>query len=416
MWSKKGALLAVTSISLIAFALLLRNYQLITTAIAILSLLTLSSITNKKIKITAKKKLSHEKIFENGVVEVELDIQNIGRATGLFEIRDKLPKEFKIRNGNNYFTLDMKAKEKTKIKYTLECPIKGHYPIGPVFLRSQDLFNLFYNEEKLEITDNLLVFPKIYDVKEMFIKTKTPKMYPGAITVKQPGIGTEFYALREYMPGDSFRDINWKAYARFRNMMVNQHEIEATSDVTIILDAREVTEIGTLNKNSLIFGARATATLTSFFLKRRDNVALIIYNDTINTILPSSREQQLYNILISLAATPAKGNMPLLAVVDVTIPRLCPKSPVILISNLEEDKTIQDAVSKIRAHDFDLTIISPTSPDFEFLTSGISPIAYDIMKVKRENLLKELRGFGARVIDWKPDTTLISIIKEAKSL
>ena len=46
-------------------------------------------------------------------------------------------------------------------------------------------------------------------------------MYTGATTLKTPGQGMEFYSLREYLPGDAFRMINWKAFARTGELMVN---------------------------------------------------------------------------------------------------------------------------------------------------------------------------------------------------
>ena len=74
-------------------------------------------------------------------------------------------------------------------------------------------------------------------------------MYSGATTLKTPGPGMEFYALREYLPGDSFRSINWKALARTGEMMVNEKTRDAVTDVFVIVDTRDVTRIGTVLKN-----------------------------------------------------------------------------------------------------------------------------------------------------------------------
>ena len=79
-------------------------------------------------------------------------------------------------------------------------------------------------------------------------------MYSGATTLKTPGPGMEFYALWEYLPGDSFRSINWKALARTGEMMVNEKTRDAVTDVFVIVDTRDVSRIGTVLKNPLEMG------------------------------------------------------------------------------------------------------------------------------------------------------------------
>ena len=48
-------------------------------------------------------------------------------------------------------------------------------------------------------------------------------MYTGATTLRTPGQGSEFYSLREYVPGDLFKNINWKAFARTGELMINEN-------------------------------------------------------------------------------------------------------------------------------------------------------------------------------------------------
>jgi hypothetical protein len=45
----------------------------------------------------------------------------------------------------------------------------------------------------------------------------------------------------------------------------------------------------------------------------------------------------------------------------------------------------------------------------------VDPVAYDILRLDREILIQELRGFGVRVIDWKPATPLTQILLEARN-
>ncbi|WP_324715984.1 DUF58 domain-containing protein [Carboxydochorda subterranea] len=54
--------------------------------------------------------------------------------------------------------------------------------------------------------------------------------------VSRPGSGLEFLSHREYMPGDDFRAIDWKALARFDRPFVRTHAREEGLPVELLLD------------------------------------------------------------------------------------------------------------------------------------------------------------------------------------
>ena len=141
-------------------------------------------------------------------------------------------------------------------------------------------------------------------------------MYTGATTLRTPGQGSEFYSLREYVPGDPFKNINWKAFARTGDLMVNEKCRDAVTDLYILLDSRDIARIGTVLKNPLEMGTVSAASLAAFFLKRRDSVALAIFDDSLSYLQPDTGDKQYFKILSALAGVSPKGNMPLQAVTN----------------------------------------------------------------------------------------------------
>ena len=76
----------------------------------------------------------------------------------------------------------------------------------------------------------------------------------------------------------------------------------------------------------------------------------------------------------------------------------------------------------MRVLEFDVTIISPSSIDFELMAREkdktlphIDPIAYEVLKLERDILLDEVRGYGVRVVDWKPEMPLMQVLLEARN-
>ena len=72
------------------------------------------------------------------------------------------------------------------------------------------------------------------------LSTDFPKMYQGAMPIRRIGTSGEFYGIREYSPGDDFKNINWRVFGRTRKLMINQFEREDISDIMLVLDAREI--------------------------------------------------------------------------------------------------------------------------------------------------------------------------------
>ena len=91
------------------------------------------------------------------------------------------------------------------------------------------------------------------DIKDAMIKSRVPKSFTGAVNIRNPGEGSNFYKLREYIPGDPMKKVNWKATARQDGkMMVNEFEKDAVSDIIIIVDSRKISETGPVSRNSLV--------------------------------------------------------------------------------------------------------------------------------------------------------------------
>jgi uncharacterized protein (DUF58 family) len=424
MWTKKGVLILSAAVLLILFGAMFRNIPLLGVSIVLLSYTVVSVLSNRTSQLYPSRQTSNEKIFEDGSVKVELRLLNQGGKTGFLEVRDKLPREMDTIRGSNYTFLNLNPAQDARIRYTVKCPIKGVYHLGPIQVRSHDPFNMFYTELEAEYDTTLTVFPQTREVKELYLKSRQPKIYPGEMRVKMPGPGYEFFSIRDYIPGDPFKNINWKAYASTGRLLVNEHERESVSDITLVFDSRAVSNYGMTSDNANLYGARAAATLANFFLKRRDTVQLVIYSDKVQTVKKGGGQKQLFEILTSLAGANPKGDIPLNGIVEVALPYMPRQSPVIIISSLDEDETLRKAISTMRVLEFDVTIISPSSIDFEMmarehnkdLLKKVDPISFEVIKLEREITMNELRGYGVRVVDWKPEMPLIQVLLEARNV
>ena len=124
MWTKKAILVTSTAIMLIIFGLIFRNLPLVIICAAMLSYIFVSMMANRLSIIEPFRQLSNEKIFEDGTIKTELRLTNKGGKTGFLEVRDKLPTEFDLVRGSNYTYLNLPPHGKSRIRYSVKCPIK----------------------------------------------------------------------------------------------------------------------------------------------------------------------------------------------------------------------------------------------------------------------------------------------------
>jgi len=73
-----------------------------------------------------------------------------------------------------------------------------------------------------------------------------------------------------------------------------------------------------------------------------------------------------------------------------------------------------DAVRDLRARNFDVTILSPSSLEFEFDARRLDRTGYEVLKTERDILISELRALGANVMDWEPDMMLVTALAGAR--
>ena len=272
-WSRKSAMFAALAAAMYLLGLVLRNQQLVTVAVVLLSFLTYAAFrtthadvasSGRRLEdaesdvgialqsIVAMRKLSSARVFEDGEIDVVLRIQNRSTLSKVLEVRDRVPEVMRIKKGANYVLMELGGRKETEISYTIEAPLRGFYTVGPVCVRVQDAFGLFHNEREIQLYDDFLVFPKMEDIKDALIKSRVPKIFTGAVNIRNPGEGSNFYNLREYIPGDPMKKVNWNAWARSGKMMVNEYERDAVSDIILIIDSRSVSETGPVSRNSCL--------------------------------------------------------------------------------------------------------------------------------------------------------------------
>jgi uncharacterized protein (DUF58 family) len=83
----------------------------------------------------------------------------------------------------------------------------------------------------------VLVYPDLPAARALVVAVRRGRFRQAGLHTRGPlGLGTEFESIREYLPDDDVRQINWRATARVGRPMSNQYRVETDRDVVCVVD------------------------------------------------------------------------------------------------------------------------------------------------------------------------------------
>jgi len=100
------------------------------------------------------------------------------------------------------------------------------------------------------------------------------------------GRGMDFEELREYIPGDDVRDIDWNVTYRLGRVFVKRFREERELTAVLAVDVSASSQFGSANRTKREFAAEIAATLAFSAAKNGDKVALLLFTDQVELFIP----------------------------------------------------------------------------------------------------------------------------------
>lgn len=133
-------------------------------------------------------------------------------------------------------------------------------------------FALFRKSREEPLPAEVLVYPALADASDLVSGRRVGR---GEAPAGRSGHGEDFYAVREFRPGDDSREIHWKSSARVGRLMLREREDAAMRRVVIYLDNR-IPEPETLDARRAVERAISrAAVLATYYVDRGFRVRLV---------------------------------------------------------------------------------------------------------------------------------------------
>jgi len=115
---------------------------------------------------------------------------------------------------------------------------RGFYKLSTISLVSGDPAGIFKTVRRFKLPCELMIYPE--SVKLSYMPIRIKKQIASSILgrpIGVSGMGQEFFGVREYRRSDGVRFIHWKSSARHKKLMVRDFEANASTKVSIFLEA-----------------------------------------------------------------------------------------------------------------------------------------------------------------------------------
>jgi uncharacterized protein (DUF58 family) len=359
--------------------------------------------------------LDRERALEKEEIEVDVTVAANAPIERL-ELALVVPDGLEVASGESSVSLRLGWDDERTVELRLGCTRWGNYDLGDIRLRARDRLGLLVWEERVDRRTRLRVYP-LPETLRRIVPPVATQPFSGNEVARQKGEGLEFADLRGFAPGDRVRSINWRASARRAGtgseLVVNVRHPERNSDVILFLDTFVEARKG--DRSTLDLAVRATSTLATRYLERRDRVGLVSFGGTLRWLTPGMGMGQRYRIVDSLLESEIVFNYVWKDVSIIPARMLPPQALVLAITPLLDDRAIK-ALADLRARGHDLAVVEISPAGFaEPGTSEAEQLAHRLWLLQRRELRARFERVGVAVATWREDVPVEAAMEEVRA-
>jgi uncharacterized protein (DUF58 family) len=171
------------------------------------------------------------RMFKDRDATVQLRIHNESRQTRRIRIGVAAPDGVESPDEDQFIDAPPDAAE---FAWRALPKRRGRYTIDEVHLEAPSPLGLWAVRTTRPAAMEIRVYPNLRKSRDLKALVRG---LGGARSVRQIGRGREFEKLREYVPGDGFDEIHWKATARRGHPITKVFQVERTQEIYVIIDA-----------------------------------------------------------------------------------------------------------------------------------------------------------------------------------
>ena len=273
----------------------------------------------------------------------------------------------------------------------------GRHRVGPVLISVRST-GLGWGATAAVTADAVTVFPPPLRARDLAVPPHL-RAWLGIHVGRRPGSGLEFAGLREYVPGDAVRRVNWPVSSRVGSLMVNQYAVEHAADVVAFVDT--TSDVRCDGSATLESAVRGAAGLAQVYLRAGDRVGVVGFGARLRWLAPHIGTRQYYRIMDHLLTSAVSTGFVAPELSRLPRPVLPSGCLVFLFSPLLDARVI-DAVGDLRQRGHPVVVIDVLTGEPAANATPEQQLALRIWRLDRAAAMHGLGEMGAVVLPWDP--------------
>ncbi|MEU5256127.1 DUF58 domain-containing protein [Streptomyces longwoodensis] len=306
------------------------------------------------------------------------------------------------------------AGERRRVTTRLRPTRRGDRHADRVTLRSYGPLGLFARQGTHRVPWTVRVLPPFTSRKHLPSKLARLRELDGRTSVLTRGEGTEFDSLREYVPGDDTRSIDWRTTARQSTVAVRTWRPERDRHILLVLDTGRTSAGRVGNAPRLDAALDAALLLAALASRAGDRVDLLAYDRRVRALVQGRTARDVLPSLVdamaglepALVETDARG---LTATALRTAPR---RSLVVLLTTLDTAPVEEGLLPVLPQLTQRHTVVVASVADPHIARMSTSRGSVDAVyeaaaaaqaQAERHRTAQQLRRHGVTVVGATPD-------------
>jgi uncharacterized protein (DUF58 family) len=335
-------------------------------------------------------------------VASSLTLDAASAGAGSLRLRQPLVPDVAVEPPEADGRLDARVRARRRGRHTLPSPaarVRGPLGLAAWYRRGGE-------------PADLLVYPDMPGAWRLVLAVRQGRFRdPGRLTRGPLGLGTDFESIRDYLPDDDIRQVNWRATARLGRPMSNQYRVEQDRDVVCLLDMGRLMAAPLGDRTRLDATVDAATAVALVADEVGDRAGVIAFDDRVRRRLPPARGggDAVVRAVFDIEPTMVDSDYEL-AFRTVGGGK---RAFVLVLTDLLEEAAAQPLVDAVPvlARRHAVVVAGVADPDLEQMvhTPPRAPadvyaaaVALDVLDA-RARVAAQLRREGAEVIEAAPD-------------
>ncbi len=367
---------------------------------------------------------THADRFSNGDENpVTLTLESFYDFPIHLEIVDEIPHQFQRRDV--LFKTTLAPHATGFVEYKLRPVKRGAYSFGSINVYTRGPIGLVMRRFKHEATRDVAVYPSYIQMRKYQLMAVHNRLSEAGIRkIRRIGHSMEFEQIKEYVGGDDYRTVNWKATARKGVLMVNHYTDERSQQIYCVIDKGRVMKMPFDGLSLLDYAVNATLVLCNVALLKQDRAGLITFSEKPGSTVIADKKltqmQSILEVLYNQKTRYLESDFEHLYAHIRT--RVTQRSLVVLFTNFESMSGMERQLPylrKIAQHHLLLVVFFENTELKELTEKNVSDVESIYTKTIAEKfvfekklIVKELQKYGILSILTAPENVTVNALNK----